>query len=391
MKAGKSKRVGGVPRALDQGILGSFAILALIGFAALWSSSSGYAIRQGWTAGYFAARQAFFLLGAVAAFALLAFLPLESVRKFSGIIAIASLASLLLPFVPHLGVEINGARRWIGIGFMNLQPSEFWKVASVFYLAHILDRRREEIRSSAVEAIMPFALVVAATAIIYFQDDFSTAALSLLAAMTLFWFAGAKLRFFLGVLTIAVPALAIMVMTSEYRLNRILGFIIPEFDPHGMNYQVMNSIAAIVSGGFWGKGIGLGTRKIDSIPEIQSDFVFAGFVEETGLFGVIIVFLCWGFIGYRVLKATKGRSDFKALLALGYFSLLFMQFLVNLGVVSGFLPATGIALPFFSAGGSSLISTAIACGFLVNALSDRGFEPVREADISGSRGGIVHG
>lgn len=391
MKAGKGRRAGGAARTLDQGILGSFAVLALMGFAALWSASSGYAIRQGWTAGYFAIRQAFFLTIAVLVFAIIAFLPLEGFRKLSGIVALASLVSLLLPFVPRLGVEINGARRWIDVGFTNLQPSEFWKVASVFYLAHILDRRREEIRSSAVEAIMPFALVVAATVIIYFQDDFSTAALSLLAAMILFWFAGAKLRFFAGVLAIAVPAMAIMVMTSEYRLNRILGFIVPEFDPHGMNYQVMNSIAAIVSGGFWGKGIGLGTRKIDSIPEIQSDFVFAGFVEETGLLGVILVFLCWGFIGYRVLKATKGRSDFRALLALGYFSLLFMQFLVNLGVVSGFLPATGIALPFFSAGGSSLISTAAACGFLVNALSDRGFEPVRESDISGSKGGIVHG
>ncbi|HWP67830.1 MAG TPA: FtsW/RodA/SpoVE family cell cycle protein, partial [Rectinemataceae bacterium] len=177
------------------------------------------------------------------------------------------------------------------------------------------------------------------------------------------------------------------ITSSEYRLIRVLGFIIPDYDPHGMNYQVQNSIHAIMSGGLWGKGLGLGTRKLSSIPEIQSDFVFAAFVEEMGLLGVIAVFACWIFLVVAVVKAAKNKSGFSYLLAMGLLSLLSIQFLVNLGVVSGLLPATGIALPFFSAGGSSLLSTALAGGLIINALKENGFSPVSELGAATSTGG----
>jgi cell division protein FtsW len=167
-----------------------------------------------------------------------------------------------------------------------------------------------------------------------------------------------------------VPSIFLMVTSSEYRLSRVLGFIVPEFDPHGMNYQIQNSVHAIMSGGLWGKGLGLGTRKLGTIPEIQSDFVFAGFVEEMGLVGVAAVFICWIFLVYSVLKALKGRRGFPYLLSMGLLLLMSIEFLVNLGVVSGFLPVTGIALPFFSSGGSSLFATALAGGLIANALRE---------------------
>jgi cell division protein FtsW len=224
------------------------------------------------------------------------------------------------------------------------------------------------------------------TAIIYLQDDFSTSMLALLAGISLFWIAGVPLRFFLGVFILLVPAAILMITSSEYRLIRVLGYIIPDYDPHGMNYQVQNSIRAIMSGEFWGKGLGLGTRKLGSIPEVQSDFVFAAFAEETGLLGVAAVFAVWTFLVYSVVREARKKDAFPQYLALGMLALLSIQFLVNIGVVSGFLPATGIALPFFSAGGSSLMSTALAGGVIFNALRTRGFEalaPGEEELITG--------
>ncbi len=356
------------------GFLGSFATLALMGFIAMWSASSGYGIRMNWGANYLAIRQGIFFIPAIIVFFISAKIPLDKVRSLIGPLTLASLLSLLLPLIPGLGVEINGARRWINLGFTNFQPSELWKPVVLVYTAHIMAKKGDLIRKSAWEAVFPLLILSLGTAIIYLQDDFSTSMLALLAGIAVFWIAGVPLRFFLGVFVLLVPAAILMVTSSEYRLIRVLGYIIPDYDPHGMNYQVQNSMRAIMSGGLWGKGLGLGTRKLTSIPEVQSDFVFAAFAEETGLLGVAAVFAVWTFFVLAVVRQAREKDAFPQYLALGMLSLLSIQFLVNLGVVSGFLPATGIALPFFSAGGSSLISTALAGGIILNALKTRGFE-----------------
>lgn len=375
----------------ESGFAGSFTALAVMGFVAMWSASAGYAIRLDKGADYFALRQAVFLLPAIAVFVLASRFPLDKLRLLAGPLVFASLLSLFLPFIPGLGVEINGGRRWINLYFTNFQPSELWKPISLIYAAHILDKKSLVIKKSAGEAIFPFMILILGCLTIYLQDDFSTSMLALVAGLSVFWFAGTPIRFFAGTLLLAIPAAILMVTTSEYRLIRVLGFIIPEYDAHGMNYQVHNSIRAIMSGGLWGKGLGLGTRKLSSIPAIQSDFVFAAFAEETGLLGVVAVFCCWIFLVVAVVRATRGREGFSYLLAMGLLCLLSLQFLVNLGVVSGFLPATGIALPFFSAGGSSLLSTALAGGLIMNALKDNGFSAVSASSAAEVSGGKYNG
>lgn len=380
---------GRIARHPESGFAGSFLALAVIGFIAMWSASAGFGLRLDKGASFIALRQAFFYIPAIALFVLASRVPLDSLRQLAGPLALASLLSLIVPFIPGIGVELNGSRRWINLLVTNFQPSELWKPISIIYAAHILDKKNQTIRNTAGEAIFPLLLIALGTLIIYLQDDFSTAALALVAALSVFWFAGTPLRFFLGTMLLAVPAFVLMVTSSEYRLTRVIGFIIPDYDPHGMNYQVQNSIRAIMSGGLWGKGLGLGTRKFSSIPEIQSDFVFAAFAEETGLLGVLAIFAFWIFIVITVTRAAKDKDGFRYLLAMGLLCLLTIQFLVNLGVVSGFLPATGIALPLFSAGGSSLLSTALAGGLILNALKDNGFSPVAAsgtASISGGNG-----
>lgn len=357
-------------------VTGAFTLLLLAGFAAMWSSSMGYSLRIGKSASYFAIRQALFILPAIFIFIVFSTIKLDTLRNYIGILTLVSLFSLLLPLLPGIGSTINGGRRWISLGFMNFQPSELWKPMSILYAAHILDKKNELIRASFGEAFFPFLVIAVGVVFIFFQNDFSTAILALISVSTVFWVAGVPLVFFIGVGILGVISIILMVGTSEYRVMRIVGYLIPDFDAHGINYQVQNSIRAIMSGGIWGKGLGLGTRKLTSIPEIQSDFVFSGFVEETGLLGVSLVLACWIFIGYKVLRTASKISGFKAFLVVGLFALLSFQVLFNLGVVSGFLPATGIALPFFSQGGSSLLATAFTAGLIVNGMRDDGFAPL---------------
>lgn len=371
----------------SSGFLGAFTTLALLGFVAMWSASSGYGIRMERGASYFALRQALFFIPATAIFVLAAKFPLDKIRALIGPLTLISLFSLLLPLIPGLGVEINGARRWINLKVTNFQPSELWKPIVLIYAAHVMDGKNDRIRKSAGDAVFPLIILGLGTLFIYLQDDFSTSMLSLLAGIAVFWVAGTPVRFFLAVVALVIPAVILMITSSEYRLIRVLGYIIPDFDPHGMNYQVQNSIRAIMSGGLWGKGLGLGTRKLSSIPEVQSDFVFAAFAEETGLLGVAVVFALWGFLVISVVRGIRRKDGFPQLLALGMLALLSIQFLVNLGVVSGFLPATGIALPFFSQGGSSLISTALAGGLILNALKTRSFETLAPGDEQRISGG----
>jgi cell division protein FtsW len=351
----------------DRGMLAAIALLAGVGLACLWSASSEYALSLGRSAGYFALRQALFLLPAALLFWLCASVDLDSLRSKTGALTLGSLLFLLLPFVPGLGENRNGATRWIDLGFTTFQPSELWKPACVIYLAHILDKKRDRIEESAGVLIPPFMLVGLGCLLVYAQNDFSTAIVAGLCAIVVFWVAEAPASFFLSLGAAATPLAALSVLTSDFRLKRILSFLFPAYEPHGQGYQVIGSIKAIRSGGFAGTGLGLGSLKRGSIPEVQSDFVFAAWTEETGFVGVLAVLGLFAFLAWRAFKVAFAEEErYRSYLGMGLTFLLCLETLVNVAVVAGALPATGLALPFFSAGGSSLLSTAIACGLLYN-------------------------
>jgi cell division protein FtsW len=366
----------------DRGMLAAIALLAGVGVAALWSASSEYAISLGKDSGYFALRQAMFLAPALLAFWACASIDLDAIRAKTGVITLVALASLLLPFVPGLGENRNGATRWISLGFTTFQPSELWKPACILYLAHILDKKRDRIALSAGVLIPPFLLAGLGCILVYAQNDFSTAVITGLCAIVVFWVAEAPPSFFLGLGAAAAPLAALSVLTSDFRLRRILAFLFPAYEPHGQGYQVLGSIKAIRSGGFFGKGLGLGSLKRGSIPEVQSDFVFAAWTEETGFLGALAVLGLFGFLAWRAFRiAFAEERGFRSYLGMGMAFLLCLETLVNAAVVAGALPATGMALPFFSAGGSSLLSTAVSCGVLYN-LSKDGARPARVPSFS---------
>ncbi|MDP3178788.1 MAG: FtsW/RodA/SpoVE family cell cycle protein, partial [Spirochaetaceae bacterium] len=325
-------------------MLGAILILAGAGIAALWSASAGYALSIGKESHYFALRQALFLLPAAAIFVVCAGADLDAVRRRMGAVTLVGFAVLLLPFLPFLGETRNGATRWIDLGFTTFQPSELWKVISLFYLAHVLDKRAARIAESPGVLIPPFLLIAMGALSVYAQNDFSTAVVVGASAVLLFWAAGSPPSFFLGLGAAAAPLATLSILTSDFRLKRVLAFLFPAYEPHGQGYQVLGSLRAIRSGGLAGKGIGLGTLKLASIPEVQSDFVLAAWAEETGFIGVLAVMAAWAVLAWRAFGIAYREEDrFRSYLGFGLVSLLSIEVLVNAAVVAGAVPATGIA------------------------------------------------
>jgi cell division protein FtsW len=241
------------------------------------------------------------------------------------------------------------------------------KLTLPLYLAHIFDKKQDRIGSVASGALPPALITALFFMLIYLQNNFSTALFIAVNGLFLFFLAGVKLRFFFSAAAILLPLSTLLIFSKEHRLKRLISYIWPEWEPLGAGYQVRSSILSIGSGGFWGKGIGRGTRKIASVPEIHSDFIFSSFAEEFGFIGVVLCFLLFALFTIRGYRAALAAEDgFRRLLACGFTTMIGSQALVNIAVVSGALPATGIPLPFFSAGGSSLATTLLAAGLLVN-------------------------
>lgn len=351
----------------DAALLGSMALLLGTGIAVLYSASYGYALSLQKPAAHFLLRQAGYAPLALLVFAAGAFVPLDRLRSLVKPLTLIALAALLLPFVPGIGISRNGATRWIGIGSRTFQPSQVFRVSLILYLAYIFSKKSERIHDVVNSAVPPLLITVLGALFIYLQNDFSTAAILVVIAAAMFWAAEVPLRFFAGLGTILAPLIILSVLTSDFRLRRIIGFLYPSYEPSALGYQVLGSLRAIRSGGFWGKGLGLGTLKLTSIPEVQSDFIFAAFAEESGLVGVLAFLGLWGFFLYRSYRiAFRNEDRFRSYLAFGLATSLAVQVLVNIAVAASVLPATGIPLPFYSAGGSSFLETAAACGLLYN-------------------------
>ncbi len=352
----------------DFALASTVVLLLGLGFVTLYSGSSGFAERFFGNPLYFVGKQAIFALVGLLAFLLAVWIPLDFLRKHMHILVIGAIVLCLLTFFPFIGLTRNGASRWIALGPLSFQPSELVKLILPIYLAHLFTKKQERLDDVSNTLLPPVIVTILFCSLIYLQNDFSTAAFIALVAFLLFFLSGVKLRHFFLVLILTVPLMFLLIFTREYRVMRLMSYIHPDSDPLGGGYQVNASIQSIASGGLWGKGLGLGTRKIASVPEIHSDFIFSAFSEESGFLGVILYLGVLVFFAWRVYRSVwLGGDAFRRLLACGLGSTIILQSLMNLGVVVGLLPATGIPLPFFSAGGSSLVVTLVMAGLLVNA------------------------
>ena len=351
----------------DHVLLAAVFLLAGLGFVTLYSSSYAFAQRFFGDGLYFISHQMKLGIAAIVLFFLASVIDLETLRKFIKPLVLGCVILCILTFVPGVGVQKNGASRWIGFGSYTFQPSELVKLVLPLYLAHILEKKRDNI-DTVLRGLIPPALITGVFfVLIFLQNNISTAIFLAFNALFMFFLAGVKFRYFFSAILMFVPTATLLILKKEHRVRRFLSYIQPEFEPQGAGYQINASILTISSGGFWGKGIGHGTRKISSVPEVHSDFIFSSYAEESGFLGVIIfcfIFMIFAVRGFAV--SMKNENPFFRLLGCALVTMIVSQVLLNIAVVSGALPATGVPLPFFSAGGSSLLTTMMMAGLVLN-------------------------
>ncbi len=274
---------------------------------------------------------------------------------------------LILVIIPGVGVYINGSRRWLSIAGMSFQPSEFAKIAIVLYMATTLTYRGRKIQSLFF-GIVPVLLVPGvAFLLILEQPNLSTAGSILIVSFLMILIAGAKWKHLLLMLVGGIGLGGFYAWSEPYRRDRLLSFTDPFAKMHDEGYQLAQSLIAFGSGGLFGMGLGKGRQKYAYLPYPESDFIFAIVGEDFGLLGcgaVIALFVAFTLAGMRI--AMKCRDKFGALLAAGITCSISVQAFLNMGVVIGMLPTTGLPLPFFSAGGTSISITMAAVGILMN-------------------------
>lgn len=352
---------------LDLGLVVALVLLVGVGISILFSSSfyrAGFLFSDPL---YFLRRQLLWVALGGGVAVLLAHISLAVVRRLIPMMLLVTAGLMVFTFVPGIGSMFLGARRWIILFGYSFQPSELVKAVTLVYLAYILSRKHEQL-DDAVNALLPPVIVVAIFAtLIYLQNDFSTAFFLVFVSLAMLFVAGVSLRYFVALGVMTAPLSVILLLTREHRVYRILAFLDPTRDPAGTGYQVLASRTALAQGGLWGAGIGQGVQKFGALPEAHSDFVFAILAEELGFVGVFSVVLLFAFFAYRGFRiAYLAKDRFVSLLAFGITASITFQALLNMAVVSGLVPATGVPLPFFASGGSSMFVSLAMCGLLVN-------------------------
>ncbi|HHX73968.1 MAG TPA: putative lipid II flippase FtsW [Firmicutes bacterium] len=288
-------------------------------------------------------------------------------KRWTNLAVLLSVVLLLAVFIPGVGVEIYGARRWVGFGSFTAQPSDLAKIALVLFAAAYLSRRDVEVQKFTGGPLPVMAIMGIIFALIIKQPDLGTALAIAGTVMIILFTAGMRVQQMILVALAAVPLLVYMVRSEPYRLQRWLSFLDPWADPLDTGYQIIQSLYAIGPGGLFGVGLGHGRQKMFYLPEPHSDFIFSVICEELGFIGAGTVLLLYFLLFWRGFKVALSAPDaYGSLLAAGIVTMIGLQTLMNIGVVTGSIPVTGINLPLISAGGSSLLFTMCSIGVLLN-------------------------
>lgn len=308
------------------------------------------------------------LIGAIGG-SICLFIPMQVWRALGPLMLLAGLALLLLVLVPAVGHEVNGSRRWIRFGIINLQVSEPARLCFIIYLAGYLVRRSKAVRDEFMGFLRPMLLLSLACAALLAEPDFGAAVVLVATALTMLFVAGARIRDFLLFFSVAAVGMALLAVASPYRMQRLTSFLDPWSDPFDSGFQLTQSLIAIGRGEWLGVGLGNSVQKLFYLPEAHTDFVFAVFAEEFGLLGslaLIGVFLAllWRIFNLAV-RAVNAERFFEAYIAIGLGTWLGLQAFINVGVNMGILPTKGLTLPLVSYGRSSLIVTMIAIALLL--------------------------
>lgn len=318
---------------------------------------------------YYVGRQAIAaLVGGAAGFACL-FIPMRMWSNVGPLMLFLGLALLLVVLVPGVGHTVNGSTRWLRFGAINFQVSEAVRLCLMIYLAGYLVRQNKCLREQFTGFLRPMLVLSMACGMLLAEPDFGAAIVLLTTALAMLFVAGARFRDFFLFFGATVMAMAALAVTSPYRLSRLTGFLDPWSDPYNSGFQLTQSLIAIGRGEWLGVGLGNGVQKLFYLPEAHTDFVFAVFAEEFGLFGSLLLISLFLALLWRIfmlaVRAANAERFFEAYLAVGIGTWLGLQTFINVGVNMGLLPTKGLTLPLISYGRSSLIVAMVSIGLLL--------------------------
>jgi cell division protein FtsW len=342
-------------------------MLLTIGVVMLFSTSALYAKDRYGDQHYLLKRQlAWMLVGGVGCVTA-ARVPYPKLRGVCTGVLIVAAVMLALVLIPHVGLKVGGARRWLGLGWMRFQPSELGKLALIVWLAHWLAKEKRRLDKFGRGFVVPMGVVGCVLALVLLEPDFGSTALLASVSFALMFIAGVRLRFLVPTIFTGAGGFVALMIHNPERSRRLMAFLDLEKYKQGAGYQVWQAILAFGSGGFNGLGLGNSRQKMFYLPEAHTDFIFPIVGEELGLVGTLGILLAFALlVACAVIIALRASDLFGQYLGMGIALLIAMQALINVGVVTAWLPTKGLPLPFISFGGSNLVLNMVAVGLLLN-------------------------
>lgn len=353
----------------DGTLLMIVAALVLFGLVMMTSASVSIADKQLHEPLHYLERQALGLcLGLVGAIIAMS-IPTSVWERLAIPLLALGLLLLVLVLIPGLGHEVNGSRRWLRLGVMNFQPSELARVLLLTYLASYVVRRQMELKQELKGFLKPLGVLMSAAALLLLEPDFGAATVLMATGLGVLFLAGVKLRHFFALVALAAGGMAIIAVTSAYRMKRLVAFLDPWADPFNSGFQLTQSLIAIGRGELFGVGLGSSVQKLFYLPEAHTDFVFAVLAEELGLLGVLLVLALFMALVWRAFHISRMAAEaglpFQAFCASGFGVWLGLQTFINIGVNVGLLPTKGLTLPLMSYGPSSMLVTVAWLGLIM--------------------------
>lgn len=318
---------------------------------------------------YYFQRQSIYILVGLCVGAIVYFASLKFWRKSSVIGLLLGIFLLVIVLIPGVAREINGSVRWLSLGWFNIQVSEFMKIAMVIYMARYISRYSVELGNSAWSFVRPMMVVGFASVLLLLEPDFGAAVVMVITVLSMLFLAGARLWPFASLLGVCAGLSGLLIWFSPYRWQRLSSFVNPWANPYDNGFQLTQSLIAFGRGEWFGVGLGDGVQKLYYLPEAHTDFLLAVLAEEMGLFATLSVIALFAFIVWRAFvigwAAEQKNQRFAAFLAYGLGLLLGFEAFINMGVNMGLLPTKGLALPFMSYGGSSMLASCCAIALLL--------------------------
>ncbi|MFZ1984401.1 MAG: putative lipid II flippase FtsW [Desulfatitalea sp.] len=356
-----------LPVAYDVRLLFAVFFLVGIGLVMVYSASSAVALDKFNSDAFFLKKQALFAGLGIVLLVICSHVPYRLYRPMAYPLLFLALALLFAVQVSGLGVAAGGSLRWLKIGPLTFQPVEAARLALIVYLAYSLTKKQASLQTFSIGFTPHLLILVLFSVPLMLQPDFGSVVIFFALTWLMMFVAGVPLRHLLSILLLLLPPLCYLLIKAPYRLRRLVSFLDPWQYPADAGYQIIHSLMAFGTGGFWGAGIGKGHQKLFYLPEPHTDFVFAVIGEEMGFWGVLFILALYATILWRGFRIASGSDDtFGMLMAMGITFALALQVSINMGVCLGLLPTKGLTLPFLSYGGTSLLLNMAAIGILMN-------------------------